>query len=104
MNTDEGKFKTHDYIAFFVLTALVSFGVLSYYVAPKDVEQVKEIVRALVDAMGMILAFKFGVHVAQPPPGTTTLTASQTPGTAPPNPPAPIGSIALAVGETPPKP
>lgn len=63
MNQDEAKFKTHDYIAFFVLAALVIFGIISYYVQPKDLDQVKEIVRALIDALGMILAFKFGVHV-----------------------------------------
>lgn len=67
--------KTHDWIIVYLLTVVMIFGCLSYFVSPKDVEGAKEIIHALIDALGMVLAFKFGVHVATqqaPAPGTIT--------------------------------
>lgn len=58
--------KTHDWIALYVLTALLVFGIVAYFVKPADAESAKDIVHALIDALGMILSFKFGVHVATP--------------------------------------
>lgn len=75
-------FKSHDWIAVFLLAALIIFGTMSFFLTPKFEEGIKVILTAIVDALGMILSFKFGVHVAsaQPtaPPGTIAQTTVQT--------------------------
>ena len=79
--------KTHDWIALFLLAMLVLFGVLSYFMSPKDAENAKTIVQAVITSLGMIFSFKFGVHVATPPPGTssTSTTSSNEPAAPDPN-------------------
>ena len=68
MNTDEAKLKTHDILLLVLLVMLFVFGVASYFAAPKDPENAKVIVAALISAIGMVLSFKFGIHQATPPP------------------------------------
>lgn len=71
--------KTHDWIAIYLLIMLTIFGSLSYFLTPKDAEGAKVIVQAVIDALGMVLSFKFGVHVATPAPGTVSLVSTSEP-------------------------
>lgn len=83
MSTNDSCMKTHDWIALYLLTALLIFGGLSYFITPKDAEGAKFITQALIDALGMVLSFKFGVHVATPPAGTNSLVQTHTPSAEP---------------------
>lgn len=71
--------KIHEKIALILLTAIICFGLLSYFFTPKDVEGLKDVRHELIEAIGMVLAFLFGVHVATPAPGTNSLVQTQTP-------------------------
>jgi hypothetical protein len=75
--------KTHDWIALYLLLAITLFGVLSYFFSPKDAETAKLVNQALIDSLGMVLAFKFGVHVATPPAGSNQITETKVPPLAP---------------------
>jgi len=82
MNTDETKLKTHDILLLVLLAMLFVFGVAAYFAAPKDPDNAKVIVAAIIAAIGMVLSFKFGVHQATPPPlppDTKQVTETKTP-------------------------
>lgn len=97
MGTDECKFKTHDIILFVVFSILLVFGVLSFFVTPKDSDDATLVIKTAAEAVGLILAFKFGIHQAQAQPGTNTLTQTVVPPLqAPPPPPPPPPPAPLA--------
>ena len=82
----ECRFKSHDYILFFLFTALTIFGLLGFFFIPKDAPTVLKVVELLAVAVSDVLSFKFGIHQAQAqtlPPGTSQLTSAAVPPTDP---------------------
>ncbi len=79
MKPESCRYKAHEILAFFLLIILCMFGALAFFITPKYEDGAKLIIAALIDGLGMVLAFMFGVHVATPPPGTTSLVKQTTP-------------------------
>lgn len=78
MNEDK-PMKAHDKIIVALLLLLLIFGVLSFFAIPKYEEGAKLIVGAIIESLAMVMAFKFGVHVATPPAGTSQIASTTTP-------------------------
>ncbi len=87
--------KTHDKIILWLVISLCAFGILSFFVTPKYADGAKVVIAAVIEALGMVLSFKFGVHQATLPAGTTQLTKQETPKSpAPQDPEADISETA----------
>lgn len=71
--------KTHDLIILVLTTILTGFGILSFFFTPTYVKGAELVIGAIIESLAMVMAFKFGVHVATPPPGTNQITATETP-------------------------
>ncbi len=79
MTPDDAKMKTHDMLLVLLIIVLFFFGIAAYFFTPKDPENAKVIVAAFIAAIGAVLSFKFGIHQAQVPPGTSQLTKTVVP-------------------------
>lgn len=79
MDTQDSKLKTHDVILLILLAMLFVFGIVAYFATPKDAENAKVVIGVVKDAIGLVLAFKFGIHQATQPLGTSQLTKTVTP-------------------------
>lgn len=86
---DDNKMKPYDIALLALVFMLFVFGALAFFVSPKYEKGAEVALAAVVEGIGSILSFKFGVHVATPPPGTSQITQTQIP-------PAPVPEKSVA--------
>ncbi len=76
---DECKMKTHDVLLLVLFGMFFIFGILSFFMVPKDAPTALKVVEGIAIFIGDVLAFKFGIHQAQVQAGTTQLTKTVAP-------------------------
>ncbi len=78
-STDETKMKTHDILLLVLFGMFSLFGLLAFFIQPKDVTIATKVVEAIGVLISDLLAFKFGIHQSQVPPGTSQFTKTVVP-------------------------